>query len=162
MALGGPLTIVDINVMAEGNSRDSLRKVAPSQESLLNTKDFLTCEGNSAGSNLFSPQTVQFKREDSEAFDSEQVKHDNYEEKENADLELEECLGPSTEVVIERPVKAGIVDNLLEQNRNEIAPDTHSNSSYPKSSLKVLSALGLEPGCGKPLVDANLLPGGVV
>ena len=89
MALGGPLTIVDINVMAEGNSRDSLRKVAPSQESLLNTKDFLTCEGNSAGSNLFSPQTVQFKREDSEAFDSEQVKHDNYEEKENADLELD-------------------------------------------------------------------------
>ena len=154
MALGGPLTIVDINVMAEGNSRDSLRKVAPSQESLLNTKDSLTSEGNSAGSNLFSPQTVQFKREDSEAFDSEQVMHDNYEEKENADLELEECLGPSTEVVTEQTFKAGIVDNLLKQ--------THSNSSYPKSSLKVLSALGLEPGCGKPLVDANLLPGGVV
>ena len=113
MALGGPLTIVDTNVMAEGNSRNSLRKVAPSQESLLNTKDSLTSEGNSAGSNLFSPQTVQFKREDSEAFDSEQVKHDNYEEKENADLELEECLGPSTEVVIERTFKAGIVDSLL-------------------------------------------------
>jgi len=151
MALGGPLTIVDTNVMAEGNSRDSLRKVAHSQESLLNTKDSLTSEGYSAGSNLFPPQTVQFKREDSEAFDSEQVKHDNYEEKENADLELEECLGPSTEVVIEQTFKAGIVDNLLKQ--------THSNSSYPKSSLKVLSALGLEPGCGEPLVDANLLPG---
>ena len=160
MALGGPLTIVDINVMAEGNSRDSLRKVAPSQESLLNTKDSLTSEGNSAGSNLFSPQTVQFKREDSEAFDSEQVMHDNYEEKENADLELEECLGPPTEVVVERTLKAGIIDNLLKQ--DPIAPDTHRNSSYPKSSLKVLRALGLDPGCGEPLVDANLLPGGVV
>jgi len=159
MALGGPLTIVDINVMAEGNSRDSLRKVAPSQESLLNTKDSLTSEGNSAESNMVSLQTVQFKREDSEAFDSEQVMHDNYEEKENADLELEECLGPSTKVVIERTFKAGIVDNLSKQIRIETAPETHSNSSYPKSSLKVLSALGLEPGCGKPLVDANLLPG---
>lgn len=157
MALGGPLTIVDINVMAEGNSRDSLRKVAPSHESLLNTKDSLTNEGNSAGSNLFSTQTVQFKREDSEAFDSEQVKHDNYEEKENADLELEECLGPSTEVEVERTLKAGIIDNLLKQ--DQIALDTHRSSSYPKSSLKVLRALGLYPGCGEPLVDANLLPG---
>ena len=160
MALGGPLTIVDTNVMAEGNSRDSLRKVAPSQESLLYSKDSPTSEGTIAGSNLLPSQTVQFKREDSKAFDLEQVKHDYYEEKENADLELEECLGPSTEVVVERTLKAGIVDNLLRQNR--IAADTHCNSWYPKSSLKVLRALRLDPGCGEPLVDANLLPGGVV
>ena len=160
MALGGPLTIVDTNVMAEGNSRNSLRKVAPSQESLLNSKDSPTSEGSCDGSKLLPPQTLQFKKEDGKAFDSEQVMHDNHEEKENADLELEECLGPSTDVVIERTLKAGIIDNLLKQNR--IAPDTHSNSSYPKSSLKVLRALGLDPGCGEPLVDANLLPGGVV
>jgi len=157
MALGGPLTIVDTNVMAEGNSRDSLRKVAPSQESLLNSKDSPTSEGTIAGSNLLPSQTVQFKREDSKAFDLEQVKHDYYEEKENADLELEERLAPSTEVMVEPTLKAGIVDNLLKQNR--IAPDTHCNSLYPKSSLKVLRALRLDPGCGEPLVDANLLPG---
>ena len=164
MALGGPLTIVDINVMAEGNSRDSLRKVAPSQESLLNSKDSPTSEGTIAGSNLLPSQTVhvQFKREDSKAFDLEQVKHDYYEEKENADLELEERLAPSTEVMVEPTLKAGIVDNLLKQNRIKIAPDTHCNSLYPKFSLKVLRALRLDPGCGEPLVDANLLPGGVV
>ena len=162
MALGGPLTIVDTNVMAEGNSRDSLRKVAPSQESLLYSKDSPTSEGTIAGSNLLPSQTVQFKREDSKAFDLEQVKHDYYEEKENADLELEERLAPSTEVMVEPTLKAGIVDNLLKQNRIIIAPDTHSNSLYPKSSLKVLRALRLDPGCGEPLVDANLLPGGVV
>ena len=162
MALGGPLTIVDTNVMAEGNSRDSLRKVAPSQESLLNSKDSPTSEGTIAGSNLLPSQTVQFKREDSKAFDLEQVKHDYYEEKENADLELEERLAPSTEVMVEPTLKAGIIDNLFKQNRIKIAPDTQCNSSYPKSSLKVLRALRLDPGCGEPLVDANLLPGGVV
>jgi len=159
MALGGPLTIVDTNVMAEGNSRDSLRKVAPSQESLLNSKDSPTSEGSSDESKLLPPQTAQFKKEDGKAFDSEQIMHDNYEEKENADLELEECLGPPTEVEVERTLKAGIVDNLLRQNPMEIAPDTHRSSSYPISSLKVLGALGLGPGCGEPLVDANLLPG---
>jgi len=60
MALGGPLTIVDTNVMADGNSRDSLRKVALSQESLLNSKDSPTSEGSSDGSKLPPPQTVQF------------------------------------------------------------------------------------------------------
>ena len=162
MALGGPLTIVDTNVMAEGNSRDSLRKVAPSQESLLYSKDSPTSEGTIAGSNLLPSQTVQFKREDSKAFDLEQVKHDYYEEKENADLELEERLAPSTEVMVEPTLKAGIVDNLLKQYQIEDAPDTQCNSLYPKSSLKVLRALQLDPGCGEPLVDANLLPGGVV
>merc|ERR1719153_1851715 len=61
--------------------------------------------------------------------------------------------------MVEPTLKTGIIDNLLKQNRIESAADTHCNSWYPKSSLKVLRALRLDPGCGEPLVDANLLPG---
>merc|ERR1719365_516460 len=52
----------------------------------------------------------------------------------------------------ENSEKPSIVKNLMGQ-------EEKATQTYPRSSLKVLTALELEPNCGDPLIAANLLPG---
>ena len=172
MAEKRPLAEINTNVMAAqgytappslgkvpGAPSSCLGKVTLPEESLLSGKDTVTGEGSKlcsghAALNSFLPETVQLKRED---------RDDNQQE---IDMELDEhgvCLeegidsengsdddqfsGDSWKEKSEKPT---IVKNLLGQEKE---------GSYPRSSLKVLKALGLQIGCGDPLVAANLLPG---
>ena len=146
----------------------SLGKVALPDESLLPSKDLVTggsstlCSGlgqcHAAALNSFFPETVQLKREDwdyAKEFETEEHKHKV--SPEGNDIEMvsdDEEL--SRESWKEKAQKPGIVRNLLGQKEKKV----DSKESYPRSMLKVLTALGLEPGCGDPLVEFNLLPGG--
>ena len=171
MAERGPLAEVDTNVMAEGAPdkipSSSLGKVALPYESLLSGKNAVTVEGNKlysalghAASNSFLPETVELKREDRDdhqEIDMEVDEHGLVDE--GSDIEAEsdddQFSGESWKERAEKPV---IVRNLLVQEKEAIDMDRNFDS-YPRSTLKVLRALGLEIGCGDPLVAANLLPG---
>lgn len=159
MAERGPLAEVDTNVMAEGapdKIPSSLGKVALPDESLLSGKDAVTVEGSKlysglgqAALNSFRPETVQLKREDRDDhheidMDVDEVESDN-----------DQFSGESWKEEADKPA---IVRNLFVQKKEAIHTDRNFYS-YPRSSLKVLTALGLGIGCGDPLVAANLLPG---
>ena len=168
MAERGPLAEVDTNVMGTPSFTGdkgvpSLGKVAHPDESLLPGKDSLTGEGSieysglgHAALNSFLPETEQLKREDWDDFKEVEME---YEEQrfcsEGGDAEMENVdKDTSRESLKEKVEKPDIVRNLLGQQKKVTSTD-----SYPRSALKVLKALGLEPGCGDPLVGANLLPG---
>jgi len=168
MAERGPLAEVDTNVMGTPSFTGdkgvpSLGKVAHPDESLLPGKDSLTGEGSieysglgHAALNSFLPETEQLKREDWDDF--KEVKMEYEEQRfcsEGGDAEMENVdKDTSRESLKEKVEKPDIVRNLLGQQK-----EVTSTDSYSRSALKVLKALGLEPGCGDPLVGANLLPG---
>ena len=167
MAERGPLAEVDTNVMAahgapsleKAQGAPSLGKVALPDESLLSGKDSLTGEASTLGSglgratgalHLFLPETaVHLKKEDKD--DHKEI-HMEDDEHEVGDAEMDsdddQFSGESWKENSEKP---SIVKNLMGQKE--------ATQTYPRSSLKVLTALELEPNCGDPLIAANLLPG---
>ena len=165
MAERGPLAEVNTNVMAQG-APSSLGKVALPDESLLSGKDAVRGEGSKLFSghatlNSFLPQTVQLKREDRDdhhrEIDIEVDEHGVCSEESDTEIERDDDQFPGDSWK-EKAEKPAIVRNLLCQNKEASHTDINIDS-YPRSSLKVLTALGLEFGCGDPLVAANLLPG---
>ena len=165
MAERGPLAEVDTNVMAEGAPdkipSSSLGKVALPYESLLSGKNAVTVEGNKlysalghAASNSFLPETLELKREDRDdhqEIDMEVDEHGLVDVE--VDSDDDQFSGESWKENAEKPA---IVRNLVVQKKE----DTDRNfDSYPRTTLKVLRALGLGIGCGDPLIAANLLPG---
>ena len=190
MAEKGPLAELDTNVMSQGTSyligdkrgvpyligdktapslmgdkgTPSLGKVALPDESLLPSKDLVTCESSTLNSGLgqchaaaalnsFLPETVQLKREE-DCDDTKEIETDDHKHKVFPEMDSDDEESPR-ESWKEKGEKPGIVRNLLGQKEKKVATD-----SYPRSTLKVLAALGLQPGCGDPLVAFNLLPGG--
>ena len=173
MAERGPLAEVDLNLVAPGeelgkviSQRDSLMaqkaslgKVADPEESLLSGKDSMTdersvlCSGlGHAEPRLFLPETAKLKQEESDAFKNIDIIEDGDESCSDGDsTDSDEHF--SEESWDGKAEKPGIVRNLLDQKM------VGYSNSYPRSTLKVLKALGLEPGFGDPLVEANLLPG---
>ena len=158
------MTEVNTNVMGtpslmgdEGVS--SLGKVALS---LLPGKDSLTSEDNTLYSGLghaatldsLHPETVQIKREDWDDQKKIDMEHGDCSEEGDFEMDSDDEVS-SRGSWKERVEKPDIVKNLVGQRKEVTLID-----SYPRSTLKVLKAVRLKPGCGDPLVEANLLSGG--
>ena len=104
---------------------------------------------------------MQLNREDRDdhhrEIDMEVDEHGVCSEESDMEIEREDYQFPGDSWK-EKAEKPAIIRNLLCQYKEASHTDINIDS-YPRSSLKVLTALGLEFRCGDPLVAANLLPG---